>query len=166
MRGYLSKYPVDCPKMKEAFTQEHFLSNCTTTAAIIISGIPVPWLQVHQHARALRYSSEHGLPVLNRFQPGRFRRHQRTIWTEDSMARLADDNMLFRDGRFRPITDRHHFASIRSGAKDAKFICSHARVSLEFRRKLNRILLTACKMFCKDMQTEPHGILYLRDRCE
>ena len=85
---------------------------------------------------------------------------------QDSMARLADDNMLFRDGRFRPITDRHHFASIRSGAKDAKFICPHARVSLEFRRKLNRILLTACKMLCKDMQTEPHGILYLRDRCE
>jgi hypothetical protein len=54
-------YPVECDNSPRAKSLIQFeKKEQGKMAAIVIMGIPVPWLQVHQSMQALRYGRQYG----------------------------------------------------------------------------------------------------------
>jgi hypothetical protein len=129
-------------------------------AAIVIMGIPVPWLQVHQSMRALRYGHQYGKLTLNCV--GWYSSSLNEGF--DSEARLIEGRLLVRVRQFQTLG---YFATqelSRRKGENLEFNCPHARELFDSNQDLKLEKLEAYKRVC--VENETAGFVHKRFLCK
>jgi hypothetical protein len=122
-------YPVECDNSPRAKSLIQFFlkkKEQGKMAAIVIMGIPVPWLQVHQSMRALRYGHQYGKLTLNCV--GWYSSSLNEGF--DSEARLIEGRLLVRVRQFQTLG---YFATqelSRRKDENLEFNCPHVSYSI------------------------------------
>lgn len=159
----LSTSPVKCDYASTMRTFYQFQEQRTTIAAVVVMGIAVPWLHVHQNMQALRYSKEHGDLTLTRADR-KYSLPRHKLHT-DSEARLVDGRLLV---RIRQMQSIGHFDNqIPSELEDAnlEFNCPHARETFHYPQHLADETVEASRLLCRDERNRA-GFVHKRYRCK
>jgi hypothetical protein len=156
-------YPVECDNSPRAKSLIQFFlkkKEQGKMAAIVIMGIPVPWLQVHQSMRALRYGHQYGKLTLNCV--GWYSSSLNEGF--DSEARLIEGRLLVRVRQFQTLG---YFATqelSRRKDENLEFNCPHARELFYSNQNLKLEKLEAYKRVC--VENETAGFVHKRFLCK
>lgn len=165
-KNKLSAYPVCCPLVVHCPSRRSFIRQRTKSQRILICGISVPWLQIHQTARALRHGPQYGFVVMNDFRKQRRFLFLPNSGQTDSKALLTDDRLLVRTRQYLPI---HHRRSHRKPSwledRNAEFICPHAKETFLYSRHLANEMIEACRLLSNDYDNRQLGFVHKRYRC-
>jgi hypothetical protein len=154
LKHCLYTYPVKCDHSPRVKTVQQFIMEKKrgNVAAIVIMAKPVPWLQVHQNMRALRYGLEYGNLTLNRWGGA----HQSSNEVYDSEVRLIEGRLLVRE---RQIHTLGYFAAQEPSRSEDEFqlrlqlSCPHACELFNSRTDLQLEKLEAYKRACVENET-------------
>ncbi|KAH6614252.1 hypothetical protein C7974DRAFT_428652 [Boeremia exigua] len=178
----LPTYPVHCKASTRPETRGDFLRHRTAFSVVRICCISVPWLQVHQTARALRHGPKYGAVTLNYHRAHRNGVGMRCFWQAASKALLVDDRLLVRAQYFLPIgTVIESTPGSRLVDEGAEFMCPHARSRFLYSSQRANDVMEACRLFCRAHATASssssngtldnsetsklHGFVHSRHRC-
>ncbi len=143
----LSDYPVNYKDPQRPRTLNDFFRNRTTVPAVIIYGFPIPWLQVHQTARSLRYSPRYGSVTLDQYRARRWL-GIKYPYQAVSKALLVDDRLIVCIQQFGAIGSAHNAHPRNFKTPGAETFCPHAKTNLLYPRHLSNQMIEACEQLC------------------
>ncbi|KAJ4982970.1 hypothetical protein SVAN01_11536 [Stagonosporopsis vannaccii] len=164
-KNELWTYPVYCPVANQSASNGFFIRHRTELPVVLICGLSIPWLQLHQTARALRRGPQYGCNVLNDF-----RKQYRMLcilrrWQTESKALLVDDRLLVRIRSFGPLHHQSHHNPSHLIYPNAEFVCPHARETFLYSRHLANEMVEAYRLLSNDYDNRRMGFVHKRYRC-